>query len=85
MFKILFKKSAEKELNSLPSASIKKISSAIDLLANNPRPKGSKKLAGQQETLWRIRVGDHRVIYTIEDVLKILEIRRVGHRKDIYS
>jgi mRNA interferase RelE/StbE len=58
---------------------------AIDSLANNPRPNGSKKLVSQKETLWRIRVGDYRIIYSIEDVLKILEIRRIGHRKDIYT
>lgn len=54
------------------------------MLANNPRPIGSKKLKGASENLWRIRIGDYRVVYLIEDSIKIIEIRKIGHRKDIY-
>ena len=85
MYVIRFKKSAEKELERLPIQAIKRISKAIDALTENPRPTGSKKLEGQKESLWRIRVGDYRVIYQIEEVIKIVEIRRIGHRKDIYN
>ena len=49
-----------------------------------PRPAGSKKLQGASENLWRIRTGDYRIIYAIEDTIKIIEIRKIGHRKDIY-
>ncbi len=85
MYQIVFKKSAEKELEKLPFKAIKRVSSAIDSLAQNPRPVGSRKLEGQKESLWRIRAGDYRVIYLIEDSVNIIEIRRVGNRKDIYS
>lgn len=85
MYSIVFKKSAEKEIVKLPSLAVKRISAAIDSLAINPRPAGSKKLEGQKESLWRIRIGEYRVIYLIEDIIKIVEIRRVGHRKDIYK
>jgi mRNA interferase RelE/StbE len=85
MYFITFKKSAEKEFEKLPSQVIRRISTAIDALSNNPRPAGSKKLEGQKESLWRIRIGDYRVIYLVEDVIKIVEIRRIGHRKDIYE
>ncbi len=85
MYSIRFKKSAEKELEKLPSQIIKRIVKSIDTLVENPKPVGSKKLEGQKESLWRIRIGDYRVIYLIEDVIKIIEIRRIGHRKDIYS
>jgi mRNA interferase RelE/StbE len=85
MYVITFKKSAEKELSRLPTQAIKRIAKAIDALTENPRPTGSKKLEGQKESLWRIRIGDYRVIYLVEDVIKIVEIRRVGHRKDIYE
>ncbi|MBL7853727.1 MAG: type II toxin-antitoxin system RelE/ParE family toxin [Cyclobacteriaceae bacterium] len=84
MYQILFKKSAEKELERLPKSAVKRISRAVDDLAQNPRPPGSKKLEGQRESLWRIRVGDFRIIYFVEDVIRIVEIRRIGHRKDIY-
>lgn len=85
MYRITFKKSAEKELERLPVRAIKRISKAIDELSSNPRPAGSKKLEGQKESLWRIRTGDYRVIYLVEDVIRIVEIRRIGHRKDIYD
>ncbi|HAC25390.1 MAG TPA: type II toxin-antitoxin system mRNA interferase toxin, RelE/StbE family [Cytophagales bacterium] len=84
MYQILFKKSAEKELERLPKSAVKRISRAVDDLAENPRPPGSKKLEGQRESLWRIRVGDFQIIYFVEDVIRIVEIRRIGHRKDIY-
>lgn len=85
MYAVRFKRSAEKELERLPIQIIRRISKAIDALAENPKPVGSKKLEGQREALWRIRVGDYRVIYLVEDVIKIVEIRRIGHRKDIYE
>jgi mRNA interferase RelE/StbE len=85
MYVVIFKKSAEKELERLPTQVIRRIGKAIDTLTENPRPSGSKKLEGQKESLWRIRIGDYRVIYLVEDVIKIVEIRRIGHRKDIYE
>jgi mRNA interferase RelE/StbE len=85
LYTITFKKSAEREFEKLPTQVIRRIGKAIDTLSKNPRPVGSKKLEGQKESLWRIRIGDYRVIYLVEDVIKIVEIRRVGHRKDIYE
>ena len=85
MYSIRFKKSAEKEFEKLPSHSIQRVAKAIDALAANPRPVGSKKLEGQKESLWRVRVGDYRIIYFIEEFIKIVEIRRIGHRKDVYE
>jgi mRNA interferase RelE/StbE len=84
MYVIRFKKSAEKEIAKLPLKAIRQIRPVIDGLASNPRPSGSKKLESQKESLWRVRVGDYRVIYLIEDIIKIVEIRKIGHRKDIY-
>ena len=85
MYRITFIRSAEKEIEKLPSKIVRKISPVIDDLANDPRPRGSKKLKGRDEILWRVRIGDYRVIYLIEDVIKIIEVRKVGHRKDIYQ
>jgi len=84
IYSIRFKKSAEKEIEKLPVSVVKRIIPAIDDLALNPRPKGSKKLESKEE-IWRIRIGDYRVLYSIEDVIKIIEIRHIGHRKDIYK
>jgi mRNA interferase RelE/StbE len=83
VYKIIFKKSAQKELLAIAPAYQTKIISAIDDLANDPRPDGVKKLKLNTDA-WRIRIGDYRVIYIIEDTIKIIEIQAVGHRKDIY-
>jgi mRNA interferase RelE/StbE len=55
----------------------------VDRLAEDPRPAGSKKLKGSDES-YRIRVGDYRVIYDVLDVIRIVLIQRVRHRKDAY-
>ncbi|MBS1623264.1 MAG: type II toxin-antitoxin system RelE/ParE family toxin [Bacteroidetes bacterium] len=83
-YKIVISKKVGKEIIGLPKAAVKNITEVIDQLASDPRPKGGKKLKGTDEELWRVRAGDYRVIYSIEDVLKIVEIRRVRHRKDVY-
>jgi mRNA interferase RelE/StbE len=85
MYRIIFSKTAEKDLDKLPVITIKKISKAIDNLAENPRPVGCKKLKSTEDNLWRIRIGDYRVIYEITDEIKVIDIRRIRHRKDIYE
>jgi mRNA interferase RelE/StbE len=85
MYKITFKNSAYKELEQLSKSIVRKIAVAIDELANNPRPVGVKKLKDSSEDLYRIRVGDYRIIYTINDGIRIVNILRIGHRKDIYK
>ena len=84
MYTISFKESANKELQKLPRNAIAKIIPVIERLVNNPRPGGCKKLEGAKENLYRVRVGDYRVIYLIEDTIRVVEIRKIGHRKDIY-
>ena len=85
MYTISIKPSALKEINKLPTPTIKKIGKAIDGLSKNPRPDGVKKLKGSDEELYRIRIGDYRIVYSIEDEIKIIDILKVGHRKDIYK
>lgn len=84
-YSISIRASALKELSRLPKSILKKAESAIDSLSENPRPDGVKKLKGSDENLYRIRIGDYRIIYLIEDEIKIVDIRKIGHRKDIYK
>jgi len=84
-YKIAIVKKALKELEALPVNTNKQIVAAIDNLKEEPRPPGCKKLKGESEYIWRIRVGNYRVLYFIEDTVKIVEVRRIGHRKDIYD
>lgn len=81
-YKIEFKKTATKELNSLPNKEIKKIINAINQLVVNPRLTNSKKLSASE--YYRIRVGDYRILYEIKDQLLIIYIIKIAHRKDIY-
>jgi mRNA interferase RelE/StbE len=84
MFKVLVSKSASRELRALPAQVIGRIVAALQKLETDPRPSGSKKLKGGGD-VWRIRVGDYRIIYAIEDILRIIDIRKIGHRKDVYE
>ena len=84
MYQITFKDSANKELQKIDKLTIAKIVIPINALSKSPRPIGVKKLKGLSEDLFRIRVGNYRIVYSINDIIKIVNIRRIGHRKDIY-
>jgi mRNA interferase RelE/StbE len=73
---------AQKELSALPQDAYIRVRDAIRKLAEEPRPDGSKKLAGR--TGWRIRVGSYRVIYEIDDPNHLITIMHIGHRRDVY-
>lgn len=79
---IVFKKSAEKELLSLPRPLAKRIFQKISLLAHNPYGQGSQKL--EEGRGYRTRIGDHRVVYTIDKKNRIIFIIKIGHRREIY-
>jgi mRNA interferase RelE/StbE len=84
-YAIVIKSSAQKELLGLAKNSAVKIIAAIDKSSQNPRPTGVKKLKGSKDdAFYRIRVTDCRIIYTIGDEVRIIEILKAGHRKEIY-
>jgi mRNA interferase RelE/StbE len=83
-YSISFARSARKELESLPAKLVQRIFPAIEALANKPRPKGCRKLT-TEKNLWRIRVGDYRVIYTIDDDKRAIDITAVRHRSKAYQ
>jgi len=76
--------SAEKELKRLSSQWIARIAPRVESLAANPRPPGCKKLKGGDKE-WRIRVGDYRVVYTIDDAKSLVEVTRIRHRREVYE
>jgi len=83
MYKVEFRPSARRELKKLPRRDQVRLLRAIDGLAYDPRPPGVKKLTGADD-LYRVRVGDYRVVYQIHDDRLVVLVVRVGHRKDIY-
>ena len=83
-YEIGFKPSALKELRKLDEVARKVIVSEIDLLAENPRPDGCKKLKGAVN-LYRIRVfSNYRVVYEIQDRVLVVTVVKVAHRRDVY-
>ena len=78
------KHSAQRELDALDDAVFKRIDRKILELADNPRPPGCKKLRGYRDQ-WRVRVGDWRVVYLIDDEAKLVTITRVAHRREVYE
>jgi mRNA interferase RelE/StbE len=83
-YRIALTSSAEKELSRLPSQVVARIFPKIEGLAVEPRPHGCKKLRGGQDE-WRIRVGDYRVIYTIGDGARQIDVMRIAHRREAYE
>lgn len=83
-YELRWKESAKKELKNLDKPMIKRVLESVTQLAANPRPVACKKLRGADD-LYRIRVADYRVVYAIDDSVLIIEIIRVGHRRNIYQ
>ena len=83
-YEIVFARSARKELQALSHTVAERILEKVELLASNPRPSGCKKLRGHPD-LWRIRVGEYRIIYSIDDNNKVVDISIVRHRSEAYS
>jgi mRNA interferase RelE/StbE len=83
-YSITFARSARKELEALPNSLILRIFSKIESLGIEPRPNNCRKLQGFTN-LWRIRIGDYRVIYSIDDNAKIVDIIAVRHRREAYE
>ena len=77
------KQSAQKELDALDDTLFARIDRKILALADNPRPAGCKKLKGYKDQ-WRIRIGDYRVIYVIDNPSKTVTVTHVAHRREVY-
>lgn len=83
-YRIALASSAEKELYRLPKKAIARIVTRLDQLEFAPRPPGCKKLKGGDYE-WRIRVGDYRIVYVIDDSAKTIDVTRIAHRRDVYE
>ena len=82
-FSVVWKNQARKEFIRLEGAVQLRILRVITNLEANPRPPGAKKLEGHPD-IWRIRSGDYRVIYTIEDDRLVVLVVKIGHRREVY-
>jgi mRNA interferase RelE/StbE len=82
-YAVTFSRSARKELERLPAQLLERIFPKIESLALQPRPAGYKKLKGAQN-LWRIRIGDYRAVYSVNDSSRVVDVIAVRHRSEAY-
>ena len=81
-YTVYIKRSAEKEMDRLPAKMFGRLAEVILALGENPRPPGCKKLHGVDE--YRLKIGAYRVLYTVDDSERRIEVVAVGHRRDVY-
>jgi mRNA interferase RelE/StbE len=83
LYEIYLEHAAEKDLKKLPQKVFHRLVTNIKTLAENPRPSGCRKITGSEDD-WRIRVGDYRIIYAIDDKGQAVRIMRVRDRREAY-
>jgi mRNA interferase RelE/StbE len=81
-YKIIFRKSVAQDMRRIPNRDLRRILATIDSLSEEPRPLGVERLSGQEK--YRVRQGNYRIIYEINDKEVIVIVVKVGHRKDVY-
>jgi len=79
---VRIKRSAEKEMDRLPERVFERLVEAILSLERDPRPRGVKKLRGVED--YRLRVGQYRILYSVDDRERVVVVFAVGHRRDVY-
>jgi len=83
MYEVLLEARAESDIKDLPAGLFPRVVSHIRALAQQPRPSGCRKITGSKSD-WRVRVGDYRILYEIDDESKVVRVMRVRHRSEAY-
>jgi mRNA interferase RelE/StbE len=83
-YSVEVKPPARKELEALSDNALARVVKKIEALGHAPRPTGCKKLKGYKDQ-WRVRVGDWRVVYIIDDIAKLVSVTRIAHRREVYE
>ncbi len=81
-YSVVLTRSAAKELEDVPRKDRRRLVARIAALADEPRPVGAEKLSGAER--YRVRQGDYRILYEIEDAVLVVTVVRVGHRREVY-
>ncbi len=82
MYKVELRRRVQDKLDSLPESDREMVTGALLSLEEDPRPRGVEKI--RRKELWRVRKGDYRVVYNVDDDARIVTVVRIGHRKDVY-
>jgi mRNA interferase RelE/StbE len=83
-YRVFLESHAEKDLVSLPAKILQRVDTKLQSLSENPRPKGTTKLKGRLIEGWRLKVGDYRILYEIDDKENIIRVYRIKHRREAY-
>ncbi|HSB13801.1 MAG TPA: type II toxin-antitoxin system RelE/ParE family toxin [Bryobacteraceae bacterium] len=83
MHEILVSSQAGRDLRRAPAVILQRVVRAIKALSNDPRPSGARKITGSKND-WRIRIGDYRVLYELNDTERTVRVMRVRHRREVY-
>jgi mRNA interferase RelE/StbE len=83
-YRITLKRTAIKDLRSLPKNMLGRVQALLDKLSTEPRPRGTAKIQGE-ENMYRLRLGDYRIIYTLDDSTRTLDVLFIRHRRDVYK
>lgn len=83
-YRVLTDARAARQLEALPTEVVQRLDEAILRLRDSPRPPGVKRLRGKHSDGWRIRVGNYRILYRIDDVSREVRIFEIGHRREVY-
>ncbi len=81
-FELRFKPSVVKDLRGIPKTEVRRLLKKIEALGDDPRPAGCEKLTGRD--LYRIRQGVYRIVYSVDDAAVVIEVIKVGHRREVY-
>ena len=81
-FELRFKPSVAKDLRGIPKTEVRRLLKRIEALGDDPRPTGCEKLTGRD--LYRIRQGVYRIVYSVDDAAVVIEVIKVGHRREVY-
>ena len=81
-YRLLIKPSAARELEALPKRDRIRVVERIGGLASSPRPSGSERLSGEEK--YRVRQGAYRVVYSVDEASRVVEVVKIGHRRDVY-
>jgi len=81
-FELRFKPTVAKDLRGIPKTEVRRLLKRIQALGDEPRPAGCEKLTGRD--LYRIRQGVYRIVYSVDDAAIVIEVIKLGHRRDVY-
>lgn len=83
-YAVLLESRAEKELKSLPKDVLKRVDDKLQALSLNPHPRGALQLKGKESKGWRLRIGDYRILYQIDDKQNAVRVYTIKHRREAY-